>query len=66
MSPFKRDLVEVLNHSKTDKVKLVREAAQEAIVAVKELEGDDENASETGIQNNSLKRISSPDRGTNK
>jgi hypothetical protein len=42
LSPFKQEILEVLNHSRTDKIKPVREATIEAIQAVRELEGEDQ------------------------
>jgi len=35
--PYKNDILEVLNHSRSDKIKPVREATLEAMQAVKEL-----------------------------
>lgn len=39
ISPFKRDIIDVLSHARVDKIKPVREAATEAIAAVKEIHG---------------------------
>ena len=39
LSPYKLEILEVLNHSRTDKIKPVREATLEAIQAVKEIPG---------------------------
>ena len=35
--PYKNDILEVLNHSRSDKIKPVREATLEAMQAVKEI-----------------------------
>ena len=43
LSPFKKDILEVLAHARCDKNKPVREAAIEAIQVVKTLEDIDEN-----------------------
>lgn len=37
LGPYKKDILEVLNHSRTDKIKPVREATLEAIQAVKSI-----------------------------
>lgn len=37
LSPFKAEILEVLNHTRSDKIKPVREATQEAIQAVKDI-----------------------------
>jgi hypothetical protein len=41
LSPYKNEILEVLNHSRSDKIKPVREATLEAMSAVKEIRGDD-------------------------
>jgi hypothetical protein len=38
--PFKNDILEVLNHSRSDKIKPVREATLEAMAAVKEIQSN--------------------------
>jgi hypothetical protein len=42
LSPFKHEILEVLNHSRTDKNKPVREATIEAIQAVRDIEGSED------------------------
>jgi hypothetical protein len=42
LSPFKQEILEVLNHTRTDKIKPVREATIEAIQAVREIEGEEQ------------------------
>ena len=39
--PYKKDILDVLTHCKSDKVKPVREATIEAIQAIREIPGDD-------------------------
>lgn len=44
ISPYKNDILEVLNHCRTDKIKPVREATVEAIQMIKNInkEGNDD------------------------
>ncbi len=39
LAPYKAEILEVLNHSKSDKYKPVREASMEALLALKEVDG---------------------------
>ena len=41
LSPYKRDILEVLNHCRSDKLKPVREATLEAIEAVRLIPGEE-------------------------
>ena len=41
LAPYKKDILDVLNHCRIDKLKPVREAAIEAIQALKLIPGDD-------------------------
>lgn len=60
LSPFKKDILEVLSHARVDKIKHVREATLEAISAVKEIPDDEDNTSINILSKNTTKRERSP------
>ena len=45
LAPYKAEILEALNHCKSDKLKPVREATIEAIAAIKAISGDPNNDS---------------------
>lgn len=60
LSPFKKDILEVLSHARVDKIKHVREATLEAISAVKEIPDDEDDTSINILSKNTTKRERSP------